>query len=243
MIDIDEDGFVELIVVGHEQNGSPSSIYWGNSTGVYHPELKTLLPPVLRWGTVIDFDAEDIDSDGDRDLILTRTGGGSINFYRGYHLQILVNEGEKRFVDQTERRIEEADDPNGVPIYWIHLQDLDGNGALDIMEDEFLRGAPAAIWLNDGPGRFVRPSSRFEPVISDPVNLSIDIKARINSEGNLEVLIFGSMEHKYRLFESVNLTDWPPIRDFEIESEPFKHIENIRTEVQKKFYSAQLLAD
>lgn len=67
LIDLNEDGFPDLLIGGHEHQGAPTAIYWGNCAGVYQAADKTVLPAVPRFGVVVDIDAEDLDSDGVRE--------------------------------------------------------------------------------------------------------------------------------------------------------------------------------
>ena len=105
LIDVDEDGFFDLLVGGHEHEGMQTTIYWGDITGTYTNLNKTVLPSVDGQGTVVDIDADDIDNDGNNDIVVTRTGGGQGNFYIGYYIQIIVNEGSRQFTDKTSERI------------------------------------------------------------------------------------------------------------------------------------------
>lgn len=73
LIDVDKDGYVDLIVGGHDRQGMPTYICWGDSTGIYSATKATTIPTVPNEGVVLDFDAEDLDGDGDRDLVVTRT--------------------------------------------------------------------------------------------------------------------------------------------------------------------------
>jgi len=150
LIDIDMDGFYDLFVAGHEYDGMETTIYWGSDTYTYTSSDKTIIPSVPGQGTVVDLDAEDIDDDGSRDLVLTRTGGGQDNFYVGFYIQVLINEGARSFTDETDLRM-----PTGQGfdnwIIWLRLQDFDQDGDIDIIVDDAERDL---IWFNDGNGYF-----------------------------------------------------------------------------------------
>ena len=159
MRDVDQDGYVDLLVAGREgesvsyiQNEEPR-ILWGNSSGAYKLEESTLLPPVAGYGTTVDFDMEDIDNDGDIDLILNRTGGPD-NLYQGVRVQLIVNEGNRMFVDATGN----IDSPGNATddwITWLRVQDMDGDGDLDIFSDN-LDSDRRIDLINDGNGNFTR---------------------------------------------------------------------------------------
>lgn len=149
LIDIDSDGFYDLLVAGHEHDGMPTTIYWGSNTHAYTSSDKTILPAVVGQGTVVDIDAEDIDNDGDRDVVVTRTGGGQDNFYVGFFIQIIINQGGRLFNDETNQRISTGTGDNWID--WIRLQDYDNDGDIDIIVDDDDRNL---VWLNDGEGNF-----------------------------------------------------------------------------------------
>ena len=102
-------------------------------------------------GTVVDIDADNIDNDGNKDIVVTRTGGVQGNFYVGYYIQIIVNEGSRQFSDKTSERIVNGSNDRAEWIDWIRLQDNNNDGYLDIIVDDALRGL---IWTNNGTGVF-----------------------------------------------------------------------------------------
>ena len=135
LIDVDGDGFVDLLTAAHEHEGDDTSIYWGSSKGSYSMDARTIIPPVDGYGTVLDLDAEDLNGDGHRDLVVNRTGGGNANFYQGSWIQVLKNNKDRSFSDVT---ISVVDDPGSGDYEWfpwIRIQDLDADGDLDIFPD------------------------------------------------------------------------------------------------------------
>jgi hypothetical protein len=149
LIDVDMDGYFDLLVAGHEHEGMQTTIYWGSNTWTYTASNKTILPIVTGQGTVLDIDAEDLDNDGDRDIVITRTGGGQGNFYVGYYIQIIVNAGGRQFADETGQRIANGTGANWID--WIRLQDWNNDNHLDIVVDDYSRNL---IWFNNGAGSF-----------------------------------------------------------------------------------------
>jgi hypothetical protein len=152
LIDIDQDGYIDLIAAGHEFETMATVIYWGSASGTYLATSKTLLPEVVGQGVILDIDAEDLDGDGRTDIVLTRTGGGNDNFYDGYYLQLIENNGDRQFGDSTSNIAENSSTENGW-IDWIRIQDYNNDGYLDIIEDN---NSPALVWLNNGNGEFTR---------------------------------------------------------------------------------------
>ena len=115
-----------------------------------------MIPRVAGNGVVLDIDAGDIDGDGDKDLVVTRTGDGTgpLDFYQGYHLQLLEQRGARRFDDVTAAALPDHRDREAGSINWVRVFDADGDGDLDILGDDYWpRGL---LWQNDGSGRFAR---------------------------------------------------------------------------------------
>ena len=149
LIDVDDDGYPDLLVGGHEFEGMPITIYWGGSSGIYTNWRKTTLPAIEGYGIVLDLDAEDLDGDGMRDIVVNRTGDDP--FYTGYFLQIVAGVGERQFTDETAQRIPDGADSDAW-LLWVRLDDLNGDGYPDILiDDPFNWGLH---WLNDGAGHF-----------------------------------------------------------------------------------------
>ena len=156
-VDVDRDGYVDLLLGGHEHNGPGTRILWGGSTGTYREDAATVLPAVAGNGVIRDIDAGDLDGDGDRDLVITRTGDGTgaLGFYQGYHLQLLEQGGARRFNDLTATALPENRDPEARrSISWVRLHDIDGDGDLDILVDDDT--SQDLVWRNDGSGSFAR---------------------------------------------------------------------------------------
>ena len=147
LIDIDLDGFMDLIIAGHEHEGAPTTILWGNSYGKYFEKLSTEIPANSEYSVVVDIDAEDIDNDGDQDIILSRVN----TEYSAYYIQILENTDTRTFSDQTPIMIPD-NVVSGKWYHWIHVQDIDNDGDWDIITEDMWHGS--ASWTNDGLGVF-----------------------------------------------------------------------------------------
>ncbi|MEP0985593.1 VCBS repeat-containing protein [Ekhidna sp.] len=135
LIDVDKDGFVDLLLGAHEFEGDNTSIYWGSTTGSYSAELRSIITPVDGYGVILDLDAEDLNGDGFRDVVVNRTGGGNANFYQGSWIQILRNNGDRTFTDVTAGFVDDPGSATYPWFPWIRIQDIDGDGDLDIFPD------------------------------------------------------------------------------------------------------------
>lgn len=155
-VDTDSDGYLDLLFGGSEHRGNDTQIFWGDSTGTYRHANAVVLPKVAGRGVVLDIDAGDIDGDGDKDLVVTRTGDGTgaYGFYQGYYLQVLKQEGARGFSNVSGATSSDPRDPEARSITWVRLYDIDGDGDLDILDDDHT--SLNLVWRNDGSGRFTR---------------------------------------------------------------------------------------
>jgi len=155
LLDIDEDGYVDLLIAGHEFEGFKSQILWGDSTGFYSSEKATVLPSVEGQGVVVDIDAADLNNDGHLDLVLNRTSDDTNGaWYIGYYLQLLERTGQRQYTD-TSTSISDNSKNSGQWLDWIHLKDMNNDQHIDIVADN---KANNLIWLNDdnGNGTFTK---------------------------------------------------------------------------------------
>ena len=157
LVDVDGDDFLDLLVAGHEYDPSargnlPTQILWGDSTGVFSTTKATILPSVTGRGIVVDLDVSDTDEDGDKDIVINRTGDPSANaWYKGYYVQLVEQVGARRFEDKTAQLIANNEDADADWIVWIRMCDCNGDGHVDIVVDHAARNL---IWENDGTGTF-----------------------------------------------------------------------------------------
>jgi len=137
-LDLDGDGFLDLLIGGNNTEGA-TKILWGSSRGSYGDEVSSL---GFDEHDTYDFDAEDIDGDGDRDLLVTLANLQTNQTF----LRLLVNEGGRTFSDETAGRF----DIPGHDGFWIDfsfVQDVDDDGDLDILADDW---GNRMSWLNEG---------------------------------------------------------------------------------------------
>jgi len=159
IVDVDGDQWPDLLLAGHEYELAdlphwrwPTTIYWGNPSGTWEDSRKSVLPAVEGQGIVVDIDAEDLDGDGNREIILDRTT--SEPFYEGFYIQVLTGLGEREFEEGTDRWITEGTSTEIDWLDWLRVVDLNGDGALDLFADDCMDHG--LNWLNDGTGH-LRP--------------------------------------------------------------------------------------
>ena len=152
LVDVDGDDFLDLLAAGHEYDHFPAQILWGDITGVFSTNRATTLPSVAGRGIVVDIDVSDTDQDGDKDIVINRTGDPSANaWYRGYYVQLVEQVGARRFEDKTAQLLFKNEDINADWFDWIRMCDCNGDGHVDIVVDDAARNL---IWENDGTGTF-----------------------------------------------------------------------------------------
>lgn len=151
MPDLDSDGHVDLLMGGKDDSGQ-SYIHWGPD----FDEL-TVLPTsdyFVGFGgaVVISTAVHDIDGDGRTDILL---GGYNDALNRG--LQVLINAGDRTFVDQTQRRLgRSAWSPHEEWHVEHRFLDFNGDGTLDIVPQQYAYvNGNVLAWLNDGTGHYV----------------------------------------------------------------------------------------
>lgn len=172
LYDINNDGNLDMIMGGHEWD-YPTRILLGDGKGGFGSE--TIIPAVVGWGTITDFDFYDLDKDGTEELIITRTSGSTGSgasgvkknpggFYDDFRIQILKKSGNTYV--QTGLLVS----PSGWENTWIQwidwtsVVDIDGDCNLDIVPDSEnlnevnyseLKAFNKLYYKGDGKGGFV----------------------------------------------------------------------------------------
>ena len=170
MVDIDQDGFLDLIVGGQNTYANlkgfidANRIYWGNGKN-FDLERSLALPEIAGWDLTLDFGFIDLNKDSQKELILLRTGDSSGNgsrFYMGYYLQILaVN--KLGFQDVTSIYLNDNYNISGRNIPNILVGDINQNGLIDIVNPD--KGTsygspnnknPSIIWEMGADQKFIK---------------------------------------------------------------------------------------
>ena len=152
-IDVDGDGFMDMLVGGHEFQGAVTRVYWGNGTRAFTTANSTALPADPDYGIVLDFVAEDTDGDGIKELIVNRTKSNP--FYQGFYIQIL-SQSNRVFTDVSTRIAPVKSSWPGATaqwVTWIQLVDTNGDKCLDIRN---MNKAANLVFLNNCMGVFSR---------------------------------------------------------------------------------------
>ena len=128
-------------------------------------------------GGGLDIDAIDLDGDGALDLLLNLT---NTVIYWTRQIQVLMNNGDGTFRDETATRLPQTTD--GVWLQFVHLHDLNYDGALDLVVKPY-GGSSPLFWMNDGTGHFVGQPNVFN-IETDLLFTFLDLDA----DGDLDVV-------------------------------------------------------
>lgn len=141
MVDINNDGFLDILGAGHSFENwdmDGPTIFFGNGSN-FTDSNSYILNDLNSWGVVTDIDFVDLNNDGFKEIILNRTGGLSDNwdyFYRGWRIQIFENISGNEFIDRTEDFIDVYEDRDGRWTVWYRIEDIDGDGELELFDDD-----------------------------------------------------------------------------------------------------------
>jgi hypothetical protein len=187
LVDVNNDGHPDLVLGGNvASNGdaTPSIILLNDGHGHFLVEEAGAMPakPFAPTAIAIDIQSTDLNHDGFVDLIVAFTKAAPA--YRGRWIQILINNGDGTFRDETEQRLPGQSDNTDEWIMFLRLVDLDGDGHLDLLTQlhPAVRESPA-MYRNDGNGRF----TRFDPFVIVPQNVYAVVDA--DGDGGLDFLM------------------------------------------------------
>lgn len=163
LFDIDHDGFVDLVLGGHDRGGpfyypdenaeyqNMPIVFWGNGKTFNHKEYARLPKPPIPYGVSLDYYFVDLNSDGIEEIIVVRTSDGENGNipYKGWKLQVIEHNG-REFKDVTDTYFNESYDPEAG--FWIDkvcLQTV--NGVQYLMAQTTLSDDPIRLFsYSDG---------------------------------------------------------------------------------------------
>jgi hypothetical protein len=157
LVDLDGDRFPEL-VLGKGVDPDKDMVLWNDGTGSFKSRPRSWLPDG-DFGADSDTDdivALDVNDDDFADLAIITTQQGALQNI-GFGLQLLVNQGDGTFADESQARLgAAASRTNGR--WWTFLRVADLN--LDGWDDFYAVGVAEAgvavpmFWINRGDGTF-----------------------------------------------------------------------------------------
>jgi hypothetical protein len=157
LVDLDGDRVAEL-VLGKGVDPDTNTVLWNDGAGNFKLRPRTLLPdaPFGADGNTDDIVALDINDDGLSDLAIITTQTLAKQDI-GFGLQLLVNQGNGVFADQSQARLgASASRTNGKWWTFLRVADLNLDGWDDfyaVGNAEF--GVPVPmVWINQANGTF-----------------------------------------------------------------------------------------
>ncbi|MBI5278822.1 MAG: VCBS repeat-containing protein [Burkholderiales bacterium] len=160
--DLNADGMAD-VVLGVNQGTGPSYVVLASAPGEFEASgLRALPGSGVPEEMVIAISALDLNGDGRQDLVMSITNGdgyveGSTDtiFHSESYMQILVNQGNGSFTDETQSRFAQGTrDLEGAWIKFLDIADFNGDGCDDILVIGADDANSAKLLLNDGAGHF-----------------------------------------------------------------------------------------
>jgi hypothetical protein len=152
-VDVNGDGTPDLVLARADVGGSDRVLL---DDGSGHFSFVPTPLPANAYGTNsvgLGIATGDINGDGRPDLVMASTKQNP--FYIGANLQMLINNGDGTFRDETGVRLPHEPGNNVRWIAFPELVDLNGDGKLDLVTHmDGYPTAPSPAYLNDGNGNF-----------------------------------------------------------------------------------------
>ena len=153
-VDVNKDSFVDLILgdAGDDLAGGPGSVVLLNDGTGHFSLLPGGIPskPFSASDIALDILPADLNSDTYQDLLMAYTRGN----YVGRYIQVLINNGNGSFRDETDTRLPQSDN-NDAYIYRLEWMDMDHDGDADLVARTWSDADPnPLLFLNDGTGHF-----------------------------------------------------------------------------------------
>lgn len=173
LVDLDGDGYPDLVLGGEENSMSGGSVYLNDQAGGFKTTEHPL--PVGLFGAsntiTVDVLATELDGNGKLDLLLSQTPSAPM-FYDGGKVQVLTNQGGGVFLDETDKYLPNQK-RNKAWAQFLHLVDLDDDGNKDLLlQIEFPDGADVIGYRSGASGIFAElPRTALPPAVVSLVPL------------------------------------------------------------------------
>lgn len=155
-VDVNNDTFLDLVLgdAGDDISNEyslPDSIVLLNDGKGRLTMLRNAIPPKPSptWSG-LDIVAADLNADGFQDIIIVYT-----NNYQGRYFQVLINNQDGTFRDETSLRLPQSNYEHSAYVYRLDLLDIDKDGDLDLIARPWDGLDPdPLLYSNDGDGFF-----------------------------------------------------------------------------------------
>jgi len=154
-VDVNGDGWPDLGVGAEQYSTVAGAVFLNDGTGQF-PSTSCLLP-VGMFGSQntisVDVATIDLNGDGRPDLLLSETSNQPV-FYGGGGIQVLINDGNCSFHDETASRMP-GQTGTATWVQFILFADLNRDGLTDIvLQVDNSNQADPVVWINQGKGFF-----------------------------------------------------------------------------------------
>ncbi len=147
-VDVDGNGTPDLILGADRQLGA-NAVLLNDSSGHFTWTEPLPAKPFGPTSVALDVAPVDLNADGKTDLVMTYTRGDP--FYVGAYLQVVMNDGNNTFHDETALRLPQQPSGNDWVVR-VQTIDLNHDGAIDLVAR--LNYGGRISYLNDGTGHF-----------------------------------------------------------------------------------------
>jgi hypothetical protein len=175
LVDVNGDGRPDVVLAGAPQ--TPDRLFLNDGSGHFH-ELGGALPPKpFGLGSEgLDVAPIDLNGDGHTDLLMAFTKGDP--FYQGRWIQVLINNGDGTFRDETSTRLAQSDNLLDWP-YALRVADLNRDGKPDLAVAT--AASTPVLYQNRGDGTFAPLHLTSSPYPT------LDL-ADVNRDGRLDIV-------------------------------------------------------
>ena len=151
--DVDSDGDPDLVLGAGEED--VSTVLRNDGAGVFTAAAGSMPPKESLADIAHDIETVDVNGDGLADLFMENQRPNDTSY-----IQVLINNGNGTFRDETASRLEGFDRPVSTP--YLELRDFDRDGDLDLLAMPWDAERPdPLLFLNDGHGVFRRQAFDF----------------------------------------------------------------------------------
>ncbi len=183
--DLDDNGFLDLILIGDTSGGKVAKIYINNGTGLIDNSTWSANLTGVHYGSIA---LGDIDNDGDLDLVLTGCSGG------GSYTTSCDDNAEKSFVyiNNGISLVENSTWKGDMADVWkgsIALGDINNDGKLDlVLTGQTTTSIISKVYINNGTG--FAENLAWQSSLS-AIDASAVVLGDIDNDNDLDLIISG----------------------------------------------------